>query len=181
MYILICFQTISAKYLLFLLNPNPFFQNVIHSSKYYWLNYPFTKKKPSSKYWSVFPKFDPFSRKLFVLLYILIHFKKMLSILPKWDPFFQKVILSSKYYFFSQNVDNSPKYRSVLQVTDLFFWIRGLLSHVSNMSFQFNSKIQTTISMLLSRAVFLCFHGQIFFKCGVHTKKLHITKVKQFF
>ena len=114
MYILICFQTISAKYLLFLLNPNPFFQNVIHSSKYYWLNYPFTKKKPSSKYWSVFPKFDPFSRKLFVLLYILIHFKKMLSILPKWDPFFQTLIHSSKKSSFLPNTKCGPN-------TDPFF------------------------------------------------------------
>ena len=98
----------------------------------------------------------------------------MRSILPNSDSFFQKVILSSKYYFFSQNVDHSPKYRSVLKVTDLFFWIRGLLSHVSNMSFQFNSKIQTTISMLLSRAVFFYVFMGNFFLNVVSTLKSYI-------
>ena len=71
---------------------------------------------------------------------------------------------------------------------------RCVLRHISNMNFHpwavlgsqgcREKNIQTAISMLLLRAVFLCVHWQKICKknlkyCSVRTKKLHCIKVKK--
>ena len=63
-----------------------------------------------------------------------------------------------------------------------FRYENSILSHFGQWGAAEREKIQTAISMLLLRAVFLCFHFQncFFFKCcSVRTKKLHKMKLKK--